>query len=49
MIFRVSLDSINRFVNIEKHTHDFGEELKAFQGSVFQAYSFPFILFYEHV
>jgi hypothetical protein len=25
-VSRVSLDSINRLVNIEKHTRDFGEE-----------------------
>jgi hypothetical protein len=44
-IFRVSgvsLDSINRLVNTEKHKHDFGKELMALQGSVFQVYSFPF-------
>jgi hypothetical protein len=41
-ICRVSLDSINRLANTEKHTCDFGEELMAFQGSIFRVYSFPF-------
>jgi hypothetical protein len=50
MIFRVSrvsLDSINRLVNTEKHTLHFGEEFTALKEAIFQVYSFPFILFYE--
>jgi hypothetical protein len=41
---RIPLNSINRLVNTEKHTHTLGEELMALQGSVFQVYPFPFIL-----
>jgi hypothetical protein len=41
-ISRISLDSINRLVNIEKHIGDFGEELTALYGSIFRVYSFPF-------
>ena len=41
-VSRVSLDSINRLINTEKHTCDFGEELMALQGSVFRVNSFPF-------
>ena len=37
---RVPLNSINRLVNVELHTSDFGEELTPLQGSVFQVYSF---------
>jgi hypothetical protein len=48
-VSKVSLDSINRLVNSKKYTHDFEEELTALQGGVFRVYSFPFILFYEHV
>jgi hypothetical protein len=44
---RVFLNSISRFVNIEKHTHALGEKLTVLQGSIFRVYSFPFfILFY---
>ena len=45
MIFRVSrvsLDSISRLVNTEKHTHDFGEELAALKEAIFRVYSFLF-------
>jgi hypothetical protein len=45
MIFRISrilLDSINRHVNIEKQTRDFGEEFMALKEAIFQVYSFPF-------
>jgi hypothetical protein len=47
--FYDSLDSINRHVNTEIYTRDFGEELTAFQGSVFWVYSFPFYFIYEDV
>jgi hypothetical protein len=46
-VSKVSLDSINRLVNTEKHTRDFGEEFTALKETIFQVYSFPFILFYE--
>jgi hypothetical protein len=49
MIFRVSrvsLDSLNRLINIEKHTRDFGKEFTALKEAIFRVYSFPF-LFYE--
>ena len=39
---RVPLNSINRPVNRELDTCDFGEELTDLQGSVFWVYSFPF-------
>ena len=39
---RVPLNSINKLVNTELHTLDFGEELIALQGSVFWVYYFPF-------
>jgi hypothetical protein len=39
---RIHLNSINWLVNIELDTFDFGEELTALQGSVFQVYSLPF-------
>jgi hypothetical protein len=45
MIFRVSkvsLDSINRLVNTEKHTRDFGEEFTALKEAIVKVYSFPF-------
>jgi hypothetical protein len=45
MIFRVSrvsLDSINRLVNIEKHTCDFREEFMALKEAIFRVYSSPF-------
>jgi hypothetical protein len=42
MIFRVSLDSINRLVNAEKHTRDFGEEFTALKEAIVRVYSFPF-------
>jgi hypothetical protein len=45
--FRVSLNSINRLVTIEKDTRDFGEKFTALMEAIFQIYSFPFILFYE--
>jgi hypothetical protein len=41
-VSRFSLDSINRLVNTEKHTRDFGEEFMGLQGSIFRVYSFPF-------
>jgi hypothetical protein len=50
MIFRVSrvsLDSINRLVNTEKQTRDFGEQVTALKEAIFWVYFFPFILFYE--
>jgi hypothetical protein len=50
MIFRVSracLDSINRLVNTEKYTHDFGEEFTTFKEAIFRVYSFTFILLYK--
>ena len=50
MIFRVSripLDSINRPVNTENHTRDFGEELTALKEAIFLGLFFSFILFYE--
>ena len=40
--FRVPLNYINRLVNAELGTQDFGEEMMTLQGSVFQVYSFPF-------
>jgi hypothetical protein len=40
-VSRVSLNSINRPVNIEKHTHDFGEELMTFKEAIFRVYFFP--------
>jgi hypothetical protein len=40
--YRVFLNSINRLINRELDTCDFGEELTALQGSVFRVYSFPF-------
>jgi hypothetical protein len=43
MIFRVSrvsLDSINRLVNREKHKSDFGEEFTALKEAIFLVYSF---------
>jgi hypothetical protein len=46
--FRVSkifLDSINRLVNIEKHTHYIGEEFIAFKEAIFRVYSFPLFYF----
>ena len=49
MIFRVSkiiLESINRHVNIEKHTL-FWRRIDSFQGSDFSGLFFSFILFYE--
>ena len=49
-IFRVSrilLESINRPVNIEKHTRYFGEELTAFKEAIFRVYSFPLFYFRE--
>jgi hypothetical protein len=39
---RVSLNFLNRLVNREFNTRDFGEELTALQGSIFRVYSFPF-------
>jgi hypothetical protein len=47
MVSRVSLDSINRLVNTEKHTRDFGEEFTTLEEAIFRVYSFPLILFYE--
>ena len=41
-ISRVSLDFINRLVNTEKHTCDFGEEFTALIEVIFPVYSFPF-------
>jgi hypothetical protein len=38
---RVPLNSINRLVNTELHTEDFGEELTTLQESVLRVYSFP--------
>ena len=50
MIFKVSrilLESINRPVNIKKHTGDFGEELTTLKEAIFSGLFFSFILFYE--
>ena len=47
-IFRVSkilLESINRHVNIEEHTHYFGEELMVFKEAIFRVYSFSLFYF----
>jgi hypothetical protein len=49
MCFQGSLNSINRLVNTELDTHDFGEELTTLQGSIFQVYSFPFYFIYKDV
>ena len=52
MIFRISrilLDSINGSVNIEKHTHDFGEELTALKEAIFSVYSFPLFYFMKMI
>jgi hypothetical protein len=38
----VPLNFINRLVNTELDTLDFGEEFMALQGSAFWVYSFPF-------
>jgi hypothetical protein len=46
---RFSLNSINRLVNIELQTLDFGKELTALQGSVFAFILFISILFYGDV
>ena len=46
-VSRVSLDSINRLVNIEKHTRDFGEEFTTLKEAIFWVLFFFFILFYE--
>jgi hypothetical protein len=46
-VSRILLDSINRPVNIEKHTRYFGEEFTAFNEAIFRVYSFPLFLFYE--
>ena len=46
MIFRVSrilLESINRPVNIEKHTQDFGEELTTLKEAIFSGLFFSLI------
>ena len=48
-IFRVSmvsLDSINRLVNTEKDTCDFGEEFTALKEAIFRVYSFPFCFYF---
>jgi hypothetical protein len=45
MIFRVSrvsLDTINRLINTEKHARYFGEEFTALKEAIFRVYSFPF-------
>ena len=52
MVFRVStilLESINRPVNTEKHTHYFGEELTALKEAIFQVYSFPLFYFMKMI
>ena len=41
-VSRILLDSINRLVNTEKHTRDFGEEFTALKEAIFWVYSFPF-------
>jgi hypothetical protein len=46
-VSRVSLDSINRLVNIEKHALNFVEEFMALKEAIFWVYTFPFVLFYE--
>jgi hypothetical protein len=45
-VSRVSLDSINRLVNTEKYTCDFGEEFTALKEAIFWVYSFPFCFYF---
>ena len=46
---RGPLNSINRPVNKEKHTHALGEELTALQGSVFRFILFLLFYYYDDV
>jgi hypothetical protein len=48
-VSRILLDSTNRPVNIEKHTHYFGEEFTAFKEAIFQVYSFPLFYFMKMI
>ena len=41
-VSRIHLDSVNRHVNTEKHTHDFREEFTALKEAIFRVYSFSF-------
>jgi hypothetical protein len=42
-VSRVSSDSINRLVNIVKHTLDFGKKFMALKEAIFRVYSLPFL------
>jgi hypothetical protein len=46
---RILLDSINRPVNIEKHTRYFGEKFTTFKEAIFRVYSFPLFYFMKMI
>jgi hypothetical protein len=48
-VFRTLLDSLNRPVNTEKHTRNFGEEFTAFKEAIFRVYSFPLLYFMKMI
>jgi hypothetical protein len=48
-VSRILLDSINRPINIEKHTRYFGKEFTTFKEMIFRVYSFPLIYFMKMI
>jgi hypothetical protein len=48
-VSRASLDFINKLVNIEKHTRDFGEEFMILKEAIFRVYSFPLFYFMKMI